>query len=63
MANEYFLIAKEDASVDGGFDHSGTLILVDQNRLVRANADGLDPEAVDQLMEDIDRLLADNSVE
>lgn len=62
MADEYFLIAKEDASVDGGFDHSGTLILVDQNRMVRANADGLDPEAVDQLMEDIDRLLADNSI-
>jgi len=62
MANEYFLVAKEDDSVEGGFDHSGTLILVDQNRLVRAHADGLDPEAVDQLMKDMDRLLADNSV-
>lgn len=62
MADEYFIIAKEDPTADGGYDHSGTLILVDQNRMVRANANGLVAEEVDRFMEDIDRLLKDNSI-
>ena len=63
MADEYFLVALEDPSVEGGYDHSGTIILVDQNRLVRAHANGLIPEEVDRFMNDMDRLLLDNSVE
>lgn len=63
MADEYFLVALEDPSVAGGYDHSGTIILVDQNRLVRAHANGLIPEEVDRFMRDMDRLLVDNSVE
>lgn len=63
MADEYFLVALEDPSAAGGYDHSGTIILVDQNRLVRAHANGLIPEEVDGFMNDIDRLLVDNSVE
>jgi len=63
MADEYFLVALEDPSVAGGYDHSGTIILVDQNRLVRAHANGLIPEEVDRFMDDMDRLLLDNSVE
>ena len=57
MANEYFLVATEDPSAPGGFDHSGRLILVDEERHVRSFADGTDPEAVDRLMGDIERLL------
>ncbi len=63
MADEYFLVALEDPSAEGGYDHSGTIILVDQNRLVRAHANGLIPEEVDRFMNDMDRLLLDNSVE
>ena len=63
IADEYFLTALEDPSVDGGYDHSGTIILVDQNRLVRAFANGLVPKEVDKFMLDMDRLLVDNSVE
>lgn len=63
MADEYFLVALEDPSAEGGYDHSGTIILVDQNRLVRAHANGLIPEEVDRFMKDMDRLLLDNSVE
>lgn len=62
MADEYFIIAKEDPTAEGGYDHSGTVILVDQNRMVRANANGLEPKEIDRFMHDIDRLLADNSI-
>ena len=63
MADKYFLVALEDDSVDGGYDHSPTIILVDQNRLVRAHANGMEPEDVDDFMDNIDRLLVDNSIE
>ena len=63
MADEYFLVALEDPSAEGGYDHSGTIILVDENRLVRAHANGLVPKEVDKFMRDMDRLLADNSIE
>ncbi len=62
MADEYFLVALEDPSAEGGYDHSGTVILVDQNRMVRAYANGLIPEQIDRFMEDMDRLLLDNSI-
>ncbi len=63
MADNYFITALEDDSVDGGYDHSPTIILVDQNRLVRAHANGMDPDEVDDFMDKIDRLLIDNSTE
>jgi len=63
MADEYFIAAAEDPTLEDGYDHSGTIILVDQNRMVRAHADGLIPADVDKFMRDIDRLLADNSIE
>lgn len=58
IANDYFSPRpSEDAAAPGGFNHSGLLILVDAQRHVRAFADGTDPEAVDEFMVDIDRLL------
>ncbi len=57
MADDYFSTAKVDAEAPGGFDHSGLIILVDANRHIRAYCDGTDPEAVNQFMEDIDKLL------
>lgn len=57
MMDEYFLVAKEDPDAPGGYDHSGVLILVDKNRMVRAFTDGTNPEAVDKFMTDIDKLL------
>ncbi|HHS95029.1 MAG TPA: SCO family protein [Phaeodactylibacter sp.] len=57
MADEYFIVAKEDADADGGFDHSPTIILVDKNRRVRSFCNGTDPQAVDLFMEDIETLL------
>jgi len=57
IADDYFSIAIESPDAPGGFDHSGRLILVDENRHVRSFCDGTDPEAVDQFMKDIEKLL------
>ena len=57
IADDYFSIAIESPDAPGGFDHSGRLILVDENRHVRSFCDGTDPEAVDQFMQDIEKLL------
>ncbi|MEY4903325.1 MAG: hypothetical protein RLZZ292_1140 [Bacteroidota bacterium] len=57
LANDYFSVAKEDPDSPGGFDHSGRLILVDKNGLVRGFCDGTDAEAVDKFMLEVERLL------
>ena len=57
LADNYFSVAKEDPKSEGGFDHSGRLILVDKKRRVRSFCDGTDAEDVDRFMTDIKRLL------
>ncbi len=57
MAKEYFITALEDADAPGGYDHSGVLVLVDKNRNVRSFGNGLNPEEVDRLLTDIEKLL------
>lgn len=57
IANEYFVSALEDPGAPGGFDHSGRLILVDQQRHIRSFCNGTDPEEVDAFMKDVDQLL------
>lgn len=57
IAEEYLSIAIEDPNAPGGFDHSGWLILIDDKRHIRSFCDGTNEEAVNQFMEDIDRLL------
>ena len=59
IADDYFSVAQEDPDAPGGFDHSGRLILVDQNRHVRAFCDGTDAEDVDRFMKDVSTLLAE----
>lgn len=57
MAENYFIAAQKDPEAPGGFDHSGRLILVDENRRVRAFCEGTDPEDVTRFMDDIQKLL------
>ncbi len=57
IADDYFSIAIEDPDAPGGFDHSGRLILVDDQRHVRAFCNGTEAEEVDRFMEDIALLL------
>lgn len=58
LAEGYLSIAKEDPNAPGGFDHSGWLLLIDENRHIRSFCDGTKEEAVDQFIKDIDWLLA-----
>ena len=55
----YFVTAQKDENAPGGVLHSGAFILVDEQGRVRGAYDGTDPAKVDQLILDIDKLLAD----
>lgn len=58
IADDYMSIAVEDPNAPGGFDHSGWLLLIDQDRHIRSYCNGTEPEKVDEFMKDIDWLLA-----
>lgn len=58
IAEDYLSIAREDPDAPGGFDHSGWVILLDENGRIRSFANGTIPEKMDELMTDIDWLLA-----
>lgn len=60
IAEDYLSIAREDPDAPGGFDHSGWVILIDKNGHIRSFANGTSPEKMDELMEDIDWLLAND---
>jgi protein SCO1 len=60
IADDYFSIALVNPDAPGGFDHSGRIILVDQNRHVRSFCDGTDAVSVDKFMLDVDFLLKEN---
>jgi protein SCO1/2 len=55
----YLVSAKEDADSPGGLLHSGAFILLDKDRRIRGYYDGTVEEDVDQLMQDMDNLLAE----
>ena len=59
LANDYFNVAMEDEEAPGGFDHSGKLILVDQNGHVRSFSEGTDPKETPKMIRDIKRLLSE----
>lgn len=58
IADDYFSIAQEDPDAPGGFNHTGRFILVDKKGHIRSFADGTNPEEVNRLMGDMDKLLA-----
>ncbi len=60
IADDYFSIAIENDDAPGGFDHSGRLILVDENRHIRSFCDGTDPKSVDGFLNDIDLLMKED---
>ncbi len=59
IADDYFSIAIEDPTAPGGFDHSGRIILVDEERHIRSYCDGTDEEEVNRFMGDIEKLLVE----
>ncbi len=56
MAKNYMILAYEDTTVAGGFEHGGQFVLIDKQQHVRGYYDGTDASSVDQLMLDIDIL-------
>lgn len=63
IAKEYFSIAIENEDAPGGFDHSGRLILVDEENHIRSFCDGTDPKSVDDFIQDIQKLLNESKRE
>ncbi|MDA9774657.1 SCO family protein, partial [Saprospiraceae bacterium] len=59
FAQDYMNIVVEDNEAPGGINHSGKIILVDKDRRIRAFAEGTDANDVEQLLSDIDVLLAE----
>ena len=57
LASSYFVAAFEDATVPGGFDHSGKIIHVDQKGHIRSFSEGTDPSETPRLIKDIRKLL------
>ena len=57
LARAYMTGAQKDATVKGGFAHSGTFALVDPQRHIRGLYDGMEPSQVQKLMQDIPVLL------
>lgn len=59
IADDYFNIVIENADVPEGLDHSGRLVLVDQEKHIRAFCNGTNPDEVDQFIVKIEQLLAE----
>jgi len=57
----YLVTAGEDDSAPGGYIHSGAFILVDKNRRIRGVYDGTKSDKVDELMQDMNKLLAEDA--
>jgi len=57
LADEFFVVVKEDSEAPGGFDHSGKLILVDKAGHVRAFAEGTDADDVTKFFDEISMLI------
>ena len=55
----YMVTAQQDSSAPGGVVHSGAFILVDKAKHIRGIYDGTTEKGVDQLMDDMDKLLAE----
>ena len=51
------VVYKGNNKLKNNIMHSGALLLIDQNRLIRGMYDGKDPESINRLITDIGRLL------
>lgn len=56
LSDKYLVYTKEDASVPGGYDHSGYLVLIDHEKRIRGAYDGTNSDEVEKLLTDIDIL-------
>lgn len=59
ISDKYLVFTKEDENVAGGYDHSGYLVLIDHNKHIRGVYDGTSEEETEELLKDMDILLAE----
>lgn len=57
LAYDYFVTALVDDDAPGGFDHSGKIMLIDQQGHVRSFCEGTEPDRVTKFFDDIEALL------
>lgn len=57
LAEFFSILAYEDSTVPGGFEHNGYFALVDKNKYIRGYYDGTRKEEIPKLIEDIHILL------
>lgn len=57
LAGQYMVAAQRDSTAPGGAVHSGAFVLVDPQRHVRGQYDGVNPQEVDRLLAELPRLL------
>lgn len=55
--NSYFINANIDKNAEGGFIHSGALLLIDKNKHIRGVYDAMQSTETDRLISDINTLL------
>lgn len=58
MSAKYFISAMPDSLAPGGYNHSSYIALVDRHRRIRKMYDGLDEDAINNLIADTEKLLA-----
>lgn len=63
ISDEYLVSVVKDSTVAGGYIHGGHFILVDEKRRIRGYYDGTQESQVDNLMDDIEVLLAERPAE
>ena len=59
VAEKYMVSAEKDNTAPGGYLHSGAFVLIDQQHRIRGYYDGTDPGEVNELMEDMKKLLVE----
>ena len=59
IAGDYLVAAEEDSTAPGGYIHGGAFVLMDGNHNIRGYYDGTMPYDVDQLILDIEVLIAE----
>ncbi|GAB3834008.1 SCO family protein [Hymenobacter jeollabukensis] len=57
LAGQYMVAAQRDSTAPGGAVHSGAFVLVDPQRHVRGQYDGVNEKEVDRLLAELPRLL------
>lgn len=57
IASDYNASAVEGDQYEGGFDHSGTLVLIDKNGHIRAMTRGTEKEGAEKMLKNIEKLL------